>query len=152
MPVDQLALRKNAGPWELDAEGGLLSYTKMEHVRKQKQVRKRTRVENKNGQKRITYEHEEFESHKYPLCSTKTGSFPCLCCCRSRKSDFADELGLGISLYFKQLKFFIMMMFVCTLLSLPAYLFYWSVNKSESSLIYEDPKSFFSTFTLGNLG
>ena len=45
-----------------------------------------------------------------------------------------------------------MMLIVCTILSIPAYMLYWSGNKRQDSFSFEDPKSFFSTFTLGNLG
>ena len=37
-------------------------------------------------------------------------------------------MGVGVSIYFKQLKNLIMSLIVCTLLSLPAYTLFWSGN------------------------
>ena len=117
----------------------------MRQVRHRKKVSKSVR--GANGASKI---QEEYEYSEFPVCSTETGWF--LCCNQYSHSQIADELGLGMSIYFKQLKNLTLMLIICTLLSLPAYVLYWSGNRSNNSFSIEDPKAFFSTFTLGNLG
>lgn len=67
-----------------------------------------------------------------------------------RQSDIAEELGLGITLYFKTIKQLILFFLVCTVLSLPSFAFFWTGR--QGSTVWKDSKVFFSTFTLGNLG
>ena len=100
MNEGNLGSHHNARIWPKDAVGEVLSYTKMEYVMKQRQVRRRIKVEN-NGKDRNSLAVDEFESTKFPVCSTNTGWFPFICCIKSTHSDIADELGLGLSIYFK---------------------------------------------------
>ena len=90
------------------------------------------------------------ENGKYktlPLCKTKVG---CYCCCRGKtRSDLAD-LGIGITVYFKMLKFLMCLYLWMAFLSIPAYYFYYTGNESgikETSLKYA-----LSVFSLGNIG
>ena len=133
--------------WEKDAEGGILSHSRMKYVQKIRQVRD---VQKRTVKDETDQAHEEFEYSKFPVCSTNTGWF--LCCNQYTHSDIADELGLGMSIYFKQLKNLILMLLVCTILSIPSYVLFWSGTPSANKFAIEDPKVFFSTFTLGNLG
>lgn len=60
-----------------------------------------------------------------------------------------EQLGLGVSIYFKELKSLILLFLLFSVFSIPAFvLFYYGGENSSLS----DPKMFFSTFTLGNLG
>ena len=93
------------------------------------------------------------ESHQYvkfPICSTKTGWFHCST--DYTTSDIADELGIGISIYFKQLKALVIMLVVCTLLSIPSFVLFWHGSYNDISEGMRDTKSLLASVTLGNLG
>ena len=64
----------------------------------------------------------------YPVCATRIGwlseSF-----WTKRDSEISDDLGVGISTYFKQLKTLTIMFAVFAYLSLPAYILFWSAGK-----------------------
>ena len=68
-------------------------------------------------------------------------------CCR--KSSIAEELGVGMTIYFKQLKGLVLMFAFFTLLSLPSLLLFYSGSEVENM---QDTKQFFSIFSLGNIG
>jgi hypothetical protein len=91
--------------------------------------------------------HLNKNKSSYPLFSTRTGWH-----CRSKKWRNSDitELGVGISIYFKFLKFMMCLFAWFTFLSLPAYFFYF--NGSESHKITNSFQYVLSAFTLGNLG
>jgi hypothetical protein len=60
-------------------------------------------------------------------CGSKTGWH---CGCKSaRKSDIRD-MGVGISVYFKMLKFLMILFLWFTFLSIPAYIFYSTGNEA----------------------
>ena len=67
-------------------------------------------------------------------------------------SEIDDELGLGISIYFKQLKALVIMLVVCTLLSIPSLILFYSGGYNDISEGLRDTKSLFAAFTLGNIG
>lgn len=87
---------------------------------------------------------------KFPICKTKTGWFHCST--DYTHSDIADELGLGISIYFKQLKALFVLMFVCSLLSIPSLVLFWSGDFNDVTEGIRDTKSVFASLTLGNVG
>ena len=64
---------------------------------------------------------------------------------------FVEELGVGMSIYFKTLKSLALMFLMFTFFSIPAFVLFYSGNVSDISNVY-DTKSIFSAFTLGNLG
>jgi len=64
---------------------------------------------------------------------------------------FEQELGLGISIYFKQLKFMVILFALFSIFSIPAFWLFYSGNEAKIKNFY-DTKGIFSTFTLGNLG
>ena len=151
MNEGQLGSHNHEHVWSKDAEGQILSHSRMQYVQKIRQVRHVS--VNKQGKDKVngTLENEkEYEYSKFPICKTNTGWF--LCCNQYTHSDIADELGLGMSIYFKQLKNLVLMLAICTILSLPSYVLFWSGDPSNNKFSIEDPKAFFSTFTLGNLG
>ena len=84
---------------------------------------------------------------EHPVCGTQTG----ISCCgkASRKTDLANY-GVGIALYFQFLKYIAWLLFVTSLLSLPAYIFFYSGN--SSSLQQVNVKNLLTTFSLGNIG
>lgn len=88
-----------------DALDNGLSYTKMIKEMDQRHPR--------------IYENKEYK--EYPICRTKTGGH--LCCKMFRKSDL-DEIGIGISLYFKMLKSLMVLFVIATILSIPAYVYF----------------------------
>jgi len=58
--------------------------------------------------------------------------------------------GVGIALYFQFIKSLIWYFFIATLLSVPAYIFYYSGN--SSGIQTSNVKNFLTAFTLGNIG
>lgn len=86
----------------------------------------------------------------FEICKTKTGWFHCST--EFTHSDIDDELGLGISIYFKQLKALIIMLVVCCLLSTPSLVLFWNGDYNDVTEGLRDSKSFFAAFTLGNIG
>lgn len=67
----------------------------------------------------------------FTYCGTSTGWFIDWCCMR-RDSEIESNLGMGIAIYFKQLKSLICMLFICTLLSLPSYFLFWGARSHMS--------------------
>ena len=63
---------------------------------------------------------------KFPVCRTKTGYFKCWA--KNSDSEIADELGLGLTIFFKQLKWLTFFLAICTILSIPSYILFWSGN------------------------
>ena len=86
---------------------------------------------------------------KFPSCRTSTGWF-IEWCCFSRESDIEENLGIGVSIYFKQVKSLICMLFVCTLLSLPSYFLFWSARSHLNPA--DDFNEFILALSLGSLG
>ena len=87
----------------------------------------------------------------YPVCATVTG---CFCCSKKYKGhpDITQKLGLGVSLYLKQLKSLTILFLILSVLSLPAFILFFQGNEGQHSAALHDSKQFFSMFTLGNLG
>jgi len=67
-----------------------------------------------------------------------------------RKSDIT-KYGSGVVIYFQFIKFWTMIMFFLSLLSAPAFIFYYSGN-ILSVMKNPDMKDVFTAFTIGNLG
>lgn len=68
------------------------------------------------------------------------------------KSDIADELNIGIAIYFKQLKSLGLFMLLCTFISLPS-LFLFSIAKNKNpDRIDLNPLAILKQISLGNLG
>jgi hypothetical protein len=85
---------------------------------------------------------------KYPVCKTKTGWS---CCCRkSRKSEFSPY-GVGMVLYFQLLKHLTLVFSIMSVLSIPAYIFFFSGNQIAAK-DYTSPKYLLAAFSLGNIG
>lgn len=95
-------------------------------------------------------EQEIHEYAKFPVCKTRTGWFHCST--DYTHSDIAEELGLGISIYFKQLKALVIMLLVCVLLSIPSFILFVNGSYNDISESSSNTKSFFAAFTLGNIG
>jgi hypothetical protein len=95
-------------------------------------------------------ENSEAKYKKFPICG-KGGHSGWFCPCeKASHSELSEELGLGITLYFKTLKQLVIFMILCTILSIPSFAFYWTGR--QGTTVWKDSKVFFSTFTLGNLG
>ena len=91
--------------------------------------------------------HLTMNQKLYPFCSTRTG-WHCSCP-KFRQSDIR-ELGVGVSVYFKFLKFMMCLFLWFTFLSLPAYFFYF--NGTQSDKFNSKFQYVLSAFTVGNLG
>eukprot|EP00347_Sterkiella_histriomuscorum_P015842 403355479 len=84
----------------------------------------------------------------YPICKIKTG-WHC-CTKKSRQSEFS-RYGLGMVLYFQFLKHIAIVFAIMAVLSIPAYIFYFSGNQSDTSN-YTNLKYVLAAFSLGNIG
>jgi hypothetical protein len=91
---------------------------------------------------------------RYPCCM-QTGWFSCRnskkvgdANSQSREKTY-ERLGLGIALYFKQIKSLAVLFLILTLISLPTFLVYYGGSEPG---VPTDSKTLFSTFTLGNIG
>eukprot|EP00347_Sterkiella_histriomuscorum_P019500 403341392 len=126
----QDAQNRETQAWNLDASNGL-SYSKMKMVTDSRHPRMI-----KNGQKA-----------PIPVFKSNTG-WHCACN-KFRKSDLAD-LGVGVTVYFKMLKFMMILFLWFTILSIPALLFYYSGNQIQKDKI--SIKNILSAFSLGNIG
>ncbi|CDW83214.1 UNKNOWN [Stylonychia lemnae] len=90
----------------------------------------------------------KLEYKLHPYCKTKTGWH---CCTKnSRKSDFS-RYGIGIVLYFQFLKHMTIVFCLMALLSIPAYIFFFSGNSADTSN-YSNLKYILAAFSLGNIG
>ena len=58
-------------------------------------------------------------------------------------------MGLGVDMYFKQIKSLIVLFAICSLLSVPSCIAYFYAGEASE---INDSKTAFTTFTLGNLG
>ena len=82
-----------------------------------------------------------------PICKSRTGWH---CCCRGcRKSDLSD-LGVGVTVYFKMLKYLMLLFLWFTILSIPAMIFYESGDQVKTEKL--SLKNILSSFSLGNIG
>ena len=123
--------RRSDQIWPLDTNNGMLSYTKMKHVRNMKQVRRAKKTAKSSiepiaeGESEVSQLETVFE--EYPVIRTNTGWFTQCGKCE-RKSDIEADLGLGVTIYFKQLKMLVVMFLICTVLSIPALTLFWSAG------------------------
>lgn len=119
--------------YEKDADNGL-SHAKM--VSRMNKYHPRIKVDGKKK--------------PYPVFGTSTGWFiPFERCRHWRRSDFYN-MGVGVSLYFKFLKYIIFVLFCMSILSLPALIFFGlgSGEEKAGGGIY----FYLAKTTLGNLG
>ena len=139
--------------WELDSENGLLSYTKMKYIQELKMVRQAKVVEFEKDDEAAKKGKVDYEP--YPVCGTRTGWFS-ESFWTKRDSDISDDLGVGISTYFKQLKTLTIMFAVFTYLSLPAYILFWSAGRVQQTAESEGTTlsgtDYLFGLSLGNLG
>jgi len=122
-----------------DAENGL-SYDKL--LYKMNKLHPRLSQFDPSGKrKKIFTEH--------PICGTSTGNH--LCCKVFRKTDIANY-GVGVVLYFQFLRHLVLTFFIMSLMSVPAYIFYFSGNSSGQKLDTSNVKNLMTAFSLGNIG
>ena len=82
-----------------------------------------------------------------PICGTTSGSYSTSK--DWRKSDL-NQLGLGINMYLKILKYYMCVFFLLFLLSLPSIMIYYGGTAFSNHNV--PIQKFFATPTLGNLG
>jgi hypothetical protein len=122
--------------WAKDAHGGKLSHSKM----LQEIDMRHPRVEKEDGGKK-----------SWPIFTTHTGCWNCCGIKKWQKSDINVELGAGLSIYFRQMKFLACMFFLFSILSIPSLYLYSSASGNGIEGI-NDIKGLFSMTSLGNLG
>lgn len=97
----------------------------------------------------------ETKYETFSICTTSTGWF-CRCCRCVNKSDVAGELGVGVSVYFKQLKNLVVILLICTILSMPAYVLFYSGHSLNNPDLKQDSSFDLNTslaaISLANLG
>lgn len=82
----------------------------------------------------------------FALCGSNLG---CHTCIKSRRKSDLKDFGVGITLYFKMIKFLIYLFLCLSILCFPVFVIYWSGNESE---IQFTNKQALSALTLGNIG
>jgi hypothetical protein len=83
----------------------------------------------------------------YSWCGSRTGWH---CACKKMRQSDIREMGVGISVYFKMLKFLMCLFLWFSFLSIPAYVFYSTGN--EAGLKDTSIKYVLSALSLGNIG
>ena len=71
------------------------------------------------------------ERMKFKLCSSDVGTIASDAKSRSI-TDLEQEMGIGMTLYLRQMKFFAVMFFAFTVLSAPSFLLYNSGSQNKS--------------------
>ena len=129
--------------WDLDAENKFLSHTKMKQVNEMRLVRKPRKDDSQ-------------ELEKYSLWKTGWGAFSSCNCFSSKDSRMGEELGVGVSVYFKLLKNMFMINLLFTILSIPAFILFWHGNDLNNTSTTEDTDTdlgdVLAAMTLANLG
>ena len=125
-----MMLKKSAYKWAEDADNGL----SLEQMRYVTDLRHPRRV-------------EQGKRMKFSWCGTSTGWY---CCCRCGRNSDLRELGAGITVYFKMLKYLMCLFLWFSFLSVPAYFFYYTGN--ESGVQDKSIKYYLSALSLGNIG
>jgi hypothetical protein len=90
------------------------------------------------------------KAKRLQFCATSTGTF-CWCCKTAKQAEVNKQLGLGMSLYFQQLKSLTWLFFLFTVIQLPAMVFFFKAGNPEEQTV-ENWSTAFEWFTLGNLG
>lgn len=88
------------------------------------------------------------ENKRYSICCTSMGHFSCRV--KPNQSRVEQSMGLGMSIYFKQMKALTMLFFFFSFIQIPAFILYYFGGNAND--VTSDSKIFFSMFTLGNLG
>lgn len=87
---------------------------------------------------------EKKQKQRFSMCQPGFSAMGWFCCCeKAKKSDLSEEVGLGISIYFKTVKQLILLFLICSILSVPQFV---CLFKTEVS------GEFGYQFMLGNLG
>lgn len=75
---------------------------------------------------------EKIVEHKrYPYCGTSTGW---LYCKKTSGSEINQKLGLGMAIYFKQLKALVILFTLFSIISIPAFVLYYFGGEHDSSM------------------
>jgi len=102
--------------WPKDSYNGKLSYSKMVYE-----------VTNAHPRELVDGHFE-----KMSCCRARTGCFGCTKNCR-RSENISSELGIGMTIYFKTMKSFVLLFAVFTIFSIPAYYLYWNGTTTSDS-------------------
>ena len=108
-----------------------------------------TRDPNSNLFRFKFYSAKKIVYTEHPCCGTRTGIH---LCCKSQRQTDLSPYGVGISLYFQFLKHMVYLFFLCTLFSLPSYMFFFSGNSAGKQLDLSNIKNVLTAFSLANIG
>ena len=146
---------KRGDKWPKDSANEKLSYTKMKYEVMRSKVNHL-----KGGDSAIAQLEEDADmididnlpTYKRFNCCVSVGNF-CGCCRNLEHSPLQKPLGIGVILYFKQLKNLIGLMFFCTLLSLPQLAIFWGGAMTMNPDVKWDStiQQYVTAFTLANL-
>jgi hypothetical protein len=87
----------------------------------------------------------------FSVCCTELGRFSFCGSINNKQPEIEKELGIGILIYFRTLKFLCGLYTVFTILSIPLFIVYFGTNNNGVDLDF-DLKSICSEITLGNIG
>lgn len=73
-------------------------------------------------------------------------------CTKASRQTELTPYGVGIALYFQFLKHMVYTLLLLSFMSLPAYSFYFSGNKSGINLQTLNVKNLLTAFSIGNIG
>ena len=104
-------------------------------------------------QHRISLKHPRRINGKerslYSCCGTSTGWY---CLCKSLRKADIRELGIGMSIYFKFLKYMMCVFFFLTVLSIPTVILFYNANPHNEDFEFLPLNRKISTLSLGNIG
>jgi len=102
--------------------------------------------------RRHPYDIKNDRMKKYNVCD-QAGSHPCFLFCGGAQSVF-KRYGIGIVLYFKQVKFLAIMTFIVALFAIPALVLYTMSNPYDTNevTLYSINRKSLAKTTFGNLG
>lgn len=86
------------------------------------------------------------DGNKIPVCGSFTG---CMSCCKEYENSELNQIGLGMTNYFKIIKTFTIIFFIIVLLNIFLLIVYTNSNRHEKIKDYKD--ILFKT-TIGNIG
>ena len=106
--------------------------------------------------KNVRYKDEKTSKLvRFSCKNTGIGYFCQLNYFKAREKRFHKSLGSGMTIYFKQLKNLMIITLLCTLLSIPSYVFFWRgkvFNNTETNPDRLKFNEFIGSLSLANLG
>ncbi|CDW82979.1 UNKNOWN [Stylonychia lemnae] len=131
LPAGGLLRKGTTQIFDVDAQNDL-SYSKMMMVVDQNHPR--LEIEGRGGKK---------EYQQRPFCKTKTGWH---CCCRPCRQSDIHQYGIGITLYFKMLKFLVILFTMASIINIPMFVLYSAGGGTNDQTAYMGENSMACNF------